>query len=405
LSCDLSPVGGPAAWKGAELDYRSDGLHVLSEADVSEIDGALAGLKSLGDLDLPQITRSTFPLPTLGKVLADLCGELHHGRGFVLIRGLDRGRYSADDLARIYYGLGVHLGQVIPQSGDGELLGHVLNVDGLVPEELRGYRTNRSMNMHCDGHDIVGLLCLQSAKRGGASRIASAVAVHDRMVAERPDLAQALYEGMKVKRMEKDAQRGDGRLVTAEPVALFAKSSGEFMACIHPAQVRDAAASGAFEMTSRQAEALDTLCALSASAEFYLDMEIGEGDIQFLNNRLVVHGRTTYEDHEALDRRRHLLRLWLLAPTWPARPANQQDIFALDDLPNWARHRTPGMEFPSRYAAQMAAFKTAPESGDLLTAKLGRKAGGSGHVPPAQLQPPQALGQLDPAMGPGPQLR
>lgn len=351
----LAPVGGRAAWLGSTLDYREDGLWQLSEAELAEIDAALIMLKDRGDLDLTEITAETFPLNSVGTFLSRLRDELWSGRGFVLIRGLPRERYSDDDLARIYCGLGAHLGDIIPQSGNGEVLGHVMNVADMVEEQVRGYRSAQSMNMHSDGHDVVSLLCLREAKVGGASRIASAVAVHDRMVETNPALARVLYEGMPVMRNRLDAERGDGNIVTPDNVALFAKSNGVFSSCIHVAQIRDAARAGYFDITPEQEAALDLFCQLAASPEFYLDMDIAPGDIQFLNNRLIVHGRTPYQDHADVDRRRHLMRLWLNIPTWPRRPDNQQDIYSMADLPRWARFRTPFMEMPERYMAQFTA--------------------------------------------------
>ena len=38
------------------------------------------------------------------------------------------------------------------------------------------------------------------------------------------------------------------------------------------------------------------------------------GDIQFLHNHVIVHGRTQYEDWPEEHRKRHLLRLWLATP-------------------------------------------------------------------------------------------
>uniref|UniRef100_UPI003F49B17E TauD/TfdA family dioxygenase n=1 Tax=Nonomuraea bangladeshensis TaxID=404385 RepID=UPI003F49B17E len=35
------------------------------------------------------------------------------------------------------------------------------------------------------------------------------------------------------------------------------------------------------------------------------------GDLQLLNNHVVLHSRTEYTDHPEPERRRHLLRLWL----------------------------------------------------------------------------------------------
>lgn len=348
----LSPVGGRRAWLGSAIDYRQDGLWQLSAAELTEIDAALATLKARGDLDLADITVDTFPLHTVGRFLSRLRDELWSGLGFVLIRGLSRERYGDDDLARIYCGLGAHLGVIIPQSGNGEILGHVLNVADLVDEQVRGYRSAQSMNMHCDGHDVVSLLCLREAKDGGASRIASAAAVHDRMIETNPDLARVLYEGMPVMRSQMDAERGDGKIVTSDSVALFSQNDGVFSSCVHIAQTRDAARAGYFDITTEQEAALDLFCELSSSPEFYLDMSIAPGDIQFLNNRLIVHGRTPYEDHENVDQRRHLMRLWVNVPSWPRRPDNQQDIYSMADLPRWAQFRTPYMEMPERYLAQ-----------------------------------------------------
>ena len=44
-----------------------------------------------------------------------------------------------------------------------------------------------------------------------------------------------------------------------------------------------------------------------------LDLWLERGQIQFLNNRIVVHGRTNYVDHDDPARHRHLVRLWLRA--------------------------------------------------------------------------------------------
>ena len=348
-------VGGPAAWHG-DLDWRQAGLVVLDAVQRDVVEAAWRGVR---EADLPDITQSSFPLLGMEGFFADLRARLMDGPGFVLIRGLDRARYSSDDLARIYTGFGAHLGHVVPQSGNGELLGHVMNIADLVDEDVRGYRTNQAMNMHSDGFDVVGLLCLRDARVGGASRICSAIAVHDRMAATRPDLLAVLYEGMRIRRMARDAERGNGYQVTPRAVPLFAPDGGGVSACVHVGQVRDAAANGAFAMSDVQREALDVLCALTASPEFYLEMDILPGDMQFLNNRLVLHGRAQFEDWPELERRRHLLRLWLMMPQWQARPQEAMDIFAPDDVAGWARHRTKLMELPERYCAQIRAGRAA----------------------------------------------
>ena len=53
-----------------------------------------------------------------------------------------------------------------------------------------------------------------------------------------------------------------------------------------------------------------------------------------------------------MARRRHLLRLWLKVPGWPACPADQA-MHTAEDHPLWLRQRTPYMEVPSRYLAEI----------------------------------------------------
>jgi len=39
--------------------------------------------------------------------------------------------------------------------------------------------------------------------------------------------------------------------------------------------------------------------------------QMERGDMQFVNNRFVLHSRTAFEDHAEPERRRNFLRLWM----------------------------------------------------------------------------------------------
>ncbi|HEY2620418.1 MAG TPA: TauD/TfdA family dioxygenase [Acetobacteraceae bacterium] len=347
----MSTLQDRAAWTGATLDYRSDGLHTLAAAEVKEIDAALAHLRDQGELDFPAITPDTFPLPTLGAFCRGLRDELRFGRGFVLLRGIPRARYSTDDMARIYFGLGAHIGSPLPQSWQGELLGHVIDVSDIEPG-ARGYHAGGAQRFHTDSCDVVSLMCLQAAKAGGASRVCSAIAVHRRLARERPDLLQVLYDGFTFRRREVDAEHGSGVLVRR--ISVFARTDDEISVFLSGDYPNRAVAAGDAVMTPIQREALDEVQRIAAAPDTYLDMNIGEGDIQFLNNRMLLHGRTGYEDHRAMGRRRHLLRLWLKVSGWPAQPEGQA-MHTGEDHPLWLCQRTPFMEIPSRYLAEITA--------------------------------------------------
>jgi hypothetical protein len=349
MTARLAPIEGPAAWRGCDIDM-SQGLRVLTPAEIEEIDEALAQLHSLGQVDFPDITPETFPLPTLAPYLARLAEELRFGRGFLLLRGLPRERWPLDDLARIYYGLGAHIGRPAPQSYLGELLGHVIDVSD-VETEARGYHKGGAQRMHTDNCDIVSLFGVRGARAGGISRFVAAAAVHNRLLEERPDLLEALYGEYVFRRMERDAEFGNGELV--RDVVIFSRASGQLTCNVSGSYPHRAARAGDWTMSPAQAEALEEMKRISMLPELYLTMTIGDGDIQFLNNRTLLHGRTGYEDWPDMARRRHLMRLWLQVPSWPDLPADQ-GMHTPADHPLWLRQRRRGMELPSRYLAEMA---------------------------------------------------
>jgi len=56
-------------------------------------------------------------------------------------------------------------------------------------------------------------------------------------------------------------------------------------------------------------------------------MELERGDLQLLNNYVVIHSRTNFEDHDESERKRHLLRLWLSIPQGQRLPPLWQEYF------------------------------------------------------------------------------
>ena len=65
-------------------------------------------------------------------------------------------------------------------------------------------------------------------------------------------------------------------------------------------------------MRATQNEALDLLAEVAEQTCLHAPFE--PGDIQFLNNHVVYHGRTAYQDDAERGQSRLLLRLWLAVP-------------------------------------------------------------------------------------------
>ncbi|MDX3905913.1 MAG: TauD/TfdA family dioxygenase [Pigmentiphaga sp.] len=351
-----SPTRAPAAWRGPDVDWTQECLFRLDDADIAEIDRALKALNA-GAIERPLPLRpQDFPLERVASKLQAVGEQLYRGKGFAMLRGLPRTRYSADEMAQIYFGLSVYLGVPISQSHRGELLGHVLNLAGY-GEVARAYQDGGHMNMHTDSCDIIGLMCLRTARAGGASRICSALAIHDALAEQRPDLLASLYAGYYFRRGDKDAQLGDGRKVSVAPVPVFDRLPGwpQQVSCYFlGSYIRRAAKEGFGSLSAVDQEAVATLEAMAESPEFYLDMQFQDGDIQFLNNRVILHGRTDYADEDDIGKRRHLLRVWLSAPEWPPL-APRQVMHSDEDHRLWLERRDPALEFPQAYLESLRA--------------------------------------------------
>ena len=349
------PIATPAAWKSADIDFAKDGLHLLDADDLRDIDGALQHLLSLGDLDLPEITPATFPLGRMGDFMRRLPERLASGRGFLMLRGLPRQQYSDDDMARIYLGLGSYISKPMVQSYLGDVLGHVIDVSDVEPKS-RGYRKGGGLLMHTDSCDIVALMCLRTAISGGESRIASAPAVFNEIVDKRPDVFDILATGLYLKRADEDGKHAT-RTYSAERVPFITQNKDGVVCYLPTGYARLAEKSGQRPYTKEESDALYHVRKVAASPEFYIDMGFSEGDIQFLNNRAIVHGRTDYTDADAIPDRRHLLRLWMTVAQWPEMPPSQ--IFhTAEDHRMWGQHRTPYGEFPSRHDAKLEELRT-----------------------------------------------
>ena len=57
-------------------------------------------------------------------------------------------------------------------------------------------------------------------------------------------------------------------------------------------------------------------------------MELQPGDLQLLNNHVIYHGRTHYEDGDGANQDRLLLRLWVATPNSRALPPSFLPIWS-----------------------------------------------------------------------------
>lgn len=305
-------VLGPSAWIGRDLRAREDEwIYPLSAAEIAEIDSATAAVRASG-LDIADIGRSDFPLPTLGPKLDTMREEILNGRGFVVIRNLPvEGRPIADSAAA-YWGIGTYFGNARSQNAKGHLLGHVRDL-GLATSDpnVRTYQTTERQHFHTDSCDIVGLLCLKTAKSGGLSSLTSSMAIYNEMAKRRPDLVARLFRPFPTDRR---GEVPEGKKPFFE-IPIYNDYEGTLSVLYSRPYIH----SGQRFPEARRLEpediaALDLFDELANDADLRLDMQLRPGDMQFVHNHTILHDRTAFEDWPEPERKRHLLRLWLAAP-------------------------------------------------------------------------------------------
>src|SRR5437763_1120957 len=188
------PIEGPSAWVGVDMREReAEWTYRLSPREIVEIETAVKAVQARG-LDIADIRREDFPLPTLGPVLDRLRAEVLEGRGFALLRGMPVEDRPIAESATAYWGVGTHFGSARSQNAQGHLLGHVYDLGrrlSATNPNLRSYATAERQNFHIDRCDVVALLCLRRAKSGGLSTIVSSMTVHN-VMAQRGRICSSL---------------------------------------------------------------------------------------------------------------------------------------------------------------------------------------------------------------------
>ncbi len=323
MSFELPPEQtGAAAWYGPEIAKRNDWIMPLGAAEVAEIEAATKALVAR-DADIAVLKPQDFPLPTLGATLRSrVDDEVLNGRGFLLLRGLPVERWSMREAATAFFGLGAHMGSARSQNAKGHVLGHVqdLGLDVNDPN-VRIYQTHERQTYHTDSCDIVGLLCLKTAKSGGLSALVSSTTIFNEMRRRRPDLLKLLFQPIATDRR---GEVPEGQKPFFE-IPVFNWHQG-YLTAIYQRQYIDSAQRfpEAPRHTPELVEALDMFDQLANDPALNTFMEFKPGDVQLVHNHTMLHDRTGFEDWPEPERRRHLLRLWLAA----ARARPLPEIFA-----------------------------------------------------------------------------
>jgi hypothetical protein len=355
IFCDH--IDHPMAWCGG--DFSKDDISFdLSQRQVAALEDVLLRLHKAG-LVLGEIHREHCRHPGLDDDLERVFYEIQEGRGIVVVRGLPVDGHSVEDISTMFWALGAHFGRGVSQSVLGDLLGQVRDeTPPGQPESARGYLSRRELSLHVDLAQIVDLMCVRQAREGGYSQYASGIAVHNEILATRPDLMPMLYRGFPYHRRGEEALAAPP--ITPYDVPVFSNRDGRVSVFMVREIINAAFRELKREFTAEEIDAIDTFRGTAQRLQFETRLEPGEAS--FLNNYTVMHARSEFEDWDEPEKKRLMLRLWLDVERKPRPVVREIHIYenaggrsGIDPqpgrVPAVAKYRAPDSEIRRQAAA------------------------------------------------------
>ena len=303
----IESIARPMAWSAADFGSIDDLIFEFEPRHLHALDRALnrALEKSLR---VDDIGVGEFPLPEMRADLAALEKEVKFGRGIVIIRGFPVSKYSIEELEIAYWGFGTHFGVGSSQSVMGDKVGHVHDTSADDPN-ARAYRNKQELTLHTDLCDLICMLSLSQAKTGGTSRYASALNMHNHLLAHHPGSLDILYRGFHMYRLGEHGPNEEP--CTPWRVPVFSNREG-FVSCRWVRSYIEAApAILGSSLSDDELTALDDLDRAAERDGTVLERLLEPGEMTITNNYTVLHSRTGFEDDQKNGLQRRLLRLWL----------------------------------------------------------------------------------------------
>ena len=171
-------------WSGAARTSteNTDWIRPLSAAALAEIDAALRSVQRRG-LQWRAVAKDDFPLPgLLRRAPARPTASSSGGAASRSCAGSPSSATATTSCGRIWSGIGAHLGAAVHQNAHGELIGEVRDEVRLYGEVVQPAvdkshgvtsrakaRSNGPLRWHTDRCDVVGLLCVRSARRAAGA--------------------------------------------------------------------------------------------------------------------------------------------------------------------------------------------------------------------------------------------
>ena len=259
---------------------------------------------------------SSTNLPVLPDSLKNFMGQVKKscdmGLGFAIVDHLNLDEMDVDTAIAVSWILGNAVGRQVAQKWDGSMLYQVTDYGFKYGYGIRGSYTNVELVFHTDNAfgkatpEYVSLVCLHPAKSGGVSRFCSLYTVHNRLLERYPQALARLYEPIFFDRQAEHDE--DEPKVSFAPMFCW---DGEKLSCrAHHGLIYKGYELIGHKMDEQTKDALAALKDVMSAKDIWMEQHFKRGQIQFLNNRVLAHYRSEFEDFDDPSKKRHLVRNW-----------------------------------------------------------------------------------------------
>ncbi len=303
------PITDASAWSAEEMAADRRWIRELTASESADL------LRALSDSDetTPDGTPKFVMTPAMTEFAEEVLEELENGRGFVLVRGMPLEGLDEDALRRLYRVFGAYLGTAITQDNRGRRIVEITDKGVPYGPGVRGGKTRAFLHPHNDATDVVALFCIRPARERGESCIASAMTMFNTALTEHPEYIDLLFDGYH-HNMRGEGVSGDPNEVTDNAIPIYSQFAGRLSCHFNRRLIVQGAEKSGRTLGATVLAALDYVNDLALRDGIRLDMEFQRGDVQLLNNHMIMHSRRDYEDYDDPALKRRLLRLWLNVP-------------------------------------------------------------------------------------------
>ncbi len=297
-------------WIGSELAPKAGFINFSNDC-LEEVAVILRLLKA-NPMPLLALFPDDMELPHFLNLSKKIRNELNQGLGFIVLNKLPIANMSECEVTAVYWLLAQLVGRPVAQKwSDGRMIYSVTDLGRPSGSGVRPDVTNEEQSFHTDNSynisppDHVGLLCLRPASEGGLSRIVNMTAVLEVMNEKFPYLIPRLYKpyffDRQCEHSNTDEKTISRPLLSNEEDGLRVRVSRNLIYQGYRLEGKRVDETGE--------AALDAFFSIIDDPRMYIEFRFEPGQIQFLNNRLIGHKRTSFKD--APEMKRKLCRVWL----------------------------------------------------------------------------------------------